>query len=204
MIGVINLGNSNLMSMLNSLDFLHLPYRVITAPEELDAADRILLPGVGTFGNGVAMLHRQHLYHRIKEEVLGNHKPILGVCLGMQLLYNSSAESEGAEGLGLLAGEVRPLPPSDDYTIPRIGWAQSRVVKPFFGFEPGTERDFYYIHSFYVEPADRSEIAIATETDITAAISREHIFGCQFHPEKSHKAGLDILKRFAEYSGCAS
>lgn len=198
MLGIINLQTSNLMSIKNSLDYLNIPFSIITEPAQLLNVEKIILPGVGTFGNGIRTLKKLDLFNALKEHVQLHNKPILGICLGMQMLFDKSEESPEAEGLSLLSGEVIKLPNSQNYTIPRIGWAKSMTVAPFLNFELNQDFDFYYIHSFYVKPENQTDIAIVTETDITAAVHNNYIYGCQFHPEKSHIHGLEILKRFSE------
>ena len=196
MIALINLGNSNIQSVINALDFLQIKYTITTTPQEIQKCDKIILPGVGTFGNGIEHLHKLNLFNIIKTEVLFNHKPILGICLGMQMLFNSSQESPGVEGLGLINGEVVSLPLSENYKIPRIGWAESAVNFDFLGLNKNENIDFYFIHSFYVLPNNDEMISISTNTSLTAAIQHKNIYGCQFHPEKSHKHGLKILESF--------
>lgn len=197
-IGVINLGNSNLKSLTNSLDFLEITYIIVDSPSQLINVDKIILPGVGTFGNGMKRLTELNLISQIIEDVTVNKKPILGICLGMQLLFESSEESIGVKGLSLIKGKAIQLPKSSNYHLPRIGWAESEVQFEFLGLQKEEKIDFYYIHSFYVKPLDETIISISTDNGITAAIKYNHIYGCQFHPEKSHVHGLNILKNFSK------
>jgi glutamine amidotransferase len=134
-IGIINLGNSNLMSLTNSLDFLNADYTVIDNKRELENIDKIILPGVGSFGDGVDRLNDVGFFEKIIDEVKNKQKPILGICLGMQLLFESSSESIGKKGLGLLDGEVIKLSESGNYKVPRIGWSSSRVCVDFLGLK---------------------------------------------------------------------
>lgn len=199
MITVVNLGISNLSSVLNALEYLGIEFCVSDNKDEISKATHIILPGVGTFGKGMEQLKAKSLIDVIREQALRNKKPILGICLGMQLMFESSEESQGVEGLGLLKGSVIRLPKSEKYTIPRIGWAESIFKKNFLGFNVSDKADFYYIHSFYCVPQDNNVIAITNEDEnITCAIKDNNVFGCQFHPEKSHKAGLNLLKQFAQ------
>jgi imidazole glycerol-phosphate synthase subunit HisH len=198
MIGVINLGNSNLMSLTNSLDYLKIKYIIINDKESLKLVNKIILPGVGTFGNGVKQLHKLNLFEPIHHEVNINKKPILGICLGMQLLFESSEESPDIAGLCLLKGKVVHLPKSDNYSIPRIGWSESKLNFIFLSLKKNDLIDFYYIHSFYVQTDKKEIIAIETDNGITAAIQYENIYGCQFHPEKSHTNGLQIIDTFSK------
>ena len=204
MIALVNLGNSNIQSVINALDFLQIKYTITTTPEEIKTCDKIILPGVGTFGNGVEQLHKLNLFDTIKTEVLVNNKPILGICLGMQMLFNSSHESEGVKGLGLIEGDVVSLPLSDNYKIPRIGWATSKLQFDFLGLNKDESIDFYYIHSFYVIPNNLEVVSIFTDENLTSSVHYKNIYGCQFHPEKSHKSGLKILESFNLIEGTIS
>lgn len=199
MITVINLEISNLNSVLNALKYLEIEFCVSDKKEEIEKATHIILPGVGTFGKGMEQLKSKGLIEPIRKQAFEKKIPVMGICLGMQLLFESSEESPGAEGLGLLKGNVIKLPKSEKYTIPRIGWAESIFKQDFLGFKNGDKTDFYYIHSFYCNPSDKNVIAIVNEDDnIACAIKENKIYGCQFHPEKSHKAGLNLLKNFAQ------
>jgi len=198
MIGVINLGNSNITSLTNSLDYLNIKYIIIEEANKLEQVDKIIFPGVGTFGNGIDRLKKLSLFEPIIKEVSENKKPILGICLGMQLLFESSDESKGVKGLSLLKGQVINLPKSINFSIPRIGWAESTLKFDFLSLKEKDKFDFYYIHSLYVKPNNTDIISIETDIGITAAVKSGHIYGCQFHPEKSHIMGLNILKSFSE------
>lgn len=198
MIALINLGNSNIQSVINTLDYLSISYIETDEACKLDKCDKIILPGVGSFGNGILRLKELQLFDAIKKEVVDNNKPILGICLGMQLLFESSEETTGVEGLGLVKGKVVALPLSQNYKIPRIGWADSKLNLDFLGLKKNQNIDFYYVHSYYVKPNDLSIVAIDTDAQLTSAINYKNIYGCQFHPEKSHTSGLKIIKSFAK------
>lgn len=199
MLVVINLKISNLSSVLNALNYLKIKYKVSDKKADLKKASALILPGVGTFEAGMEALEKADILKTLQEEVLKNKKPILGICLGMQMFFASSEESPGVKGLALLGGEVVRLPRSGDYTIPRIGWGESYVKKDFLGLKEGATADFYYIHSFYAKVKNKSILAVLSEkNDITGAVHSGNIYGCQFHPEKSHKYGLAILKAFAD------
>jgi len=198
MIGLINLGNSNIQSVINALDCLEIEYFVTDNYKDLKKCNKIILPGVGSFSNGISKLKELKLFDAIKEEVVNNNKPILGICLGMQLLLESSEESSGVEGLGLIKGKVVSLPLSQNYKIPRIGWADSKLNFDFLGLKKNQNIDLYYIHSYYVKPNDLSIVAIDTDAQLTSAIKYKNIYGCQFHPEKSHTSGLNIIGAFAK------
>jgi len=200
LIALINLGNSNIQSVINALDHLSISYIKTDSVNDLKKCDRIILPGVGVFGSGISRLKELKLFDAIKEEVVNNNKSILGICLGMQLLFESSEESSGVEGLGLIKGKVISLPLSQNYKIPRIGWADSKLNFDFLGLKKNQNIDFYYIHSYYVKPNDSSIVAIDTDAQLTSAIKHKNIYGCQFHPEKSHTSGLNIIDAFAKLS----
>lgn len=199
MITVVNLGISNLSSVLNALNFLGIDFCVSDDKDKIAKASHIILPGVGTFGAGMEQLQKKDLIDVIRNKTLKQNTPILGICLGMQLLFQTSEESPNVEGLSLIDGNVIRLPKSDKYTIPRIGWAESIFKKDFLSFKRNDVSDFYYIHSFYCVPKDENVISITDEdNNIACAVQDKNIFGCQFHPEKSHKAGLNLLKTFAQ------
>jgi glutamine amidotransferase len=201
LIALINLGNSNIQSVINALDHLSIGYIKTDSVNDVKKCDRIILPGVGVFGSGISRLKELKLFDAIKEEVVNNNKPILGICLGMQLLFESSEESSGVEGLGLIKGKVVSLPLSQNYKIPRIGWADSKLNFDFLGLKKNQNIDFYYIHSYYVKPNDSSIVAIDTDAKLASAIKYKNIYGCQFHPEKSHVNGLNIIDAFSKLDG---
>jgi|SaaInlStandDraft_1057018.scaffolds.fasta_scaffold70827_2 imidazole glycerol-phosphate synthase subunit HisH len=197
MIGIINLGNSNLASLTNSFDYLGVGYGVVEEAGHLDQFEKIVLPGVGTFGKAMQVIKERNLFSEIKHEVETKGKPFLGICLGLQLLFDSSEENLGVKGLSLIQGNVVKIPASIEYSIPRIGWAQSLSAINFLGLSQGEQRDFYYIHSYHAEPFDKNIVAISTE-GLTGAVKSQNVYGCQFHPEKSHLSGLKMLKAFSE------
>jgi imidazole glycerol-phosphate synthase subunit HisH len=197
-IGIINLGNSNLMSLTNTLDYLNIDYKIVNNNNELESINKIILPGVGSFGDGINRLCEANLFEKIIDEVINKKKPILGICLGMQLLFESSSESIGRKGLGILKGQVVGLIESAHYKIPRIGWASGRICFDFLGLHKNEDLDFYFIHSYHAKVNNELIVSIKTEENITAAIQMDNVYGCQFHPEKSHINGLRILKSFSE------
>ena len=198
MIALINLGNSNIQSVINALNYLKIDYIETDNHEGLKKCNKIILPGVGTFDNGISKLKELDLFDTLKNEVTNNNKPILGICLGMQMLFERSEESKGIEGLGILEGEVISLNSSKNYKIPRIGWASSKLNFDFLGLKKDQNIDFYYIHSYHVKTADKSIVAINTDHQLTSAIKYKNIYGCQFHPEKSHISGLNIIESFSK------
>ncbi|MDO8592415.1 MAG: imidazole glycerol phosphate synthase subunit HisH [bacterium] len=199
MIGIVNYGAGNLQSVKNSLDFLSIPNIVINKSEEIKNCDRLILPGVGAFGPAMKKLNKLGFSQEIKNFV-GQKKPILGICLGMQLLFEVSEELGSHQGLGLIKGKVLPLNKKvKDLPIPHIGWNNIIMKKssPLLkNIEDGS--CFYFNHSFYCEPVD--ELAVTADADyyikISSVVEKDNVYGCQFHPEKSQSRGLTLLDNF--------
>jgi len=202
MICVIDYGVGNLHSMLGALEALGLDARVTSDKEEIEKAERIVLPGVGAFGDAINRLTECGL----KDTVIQCAKsgvPVLGVCLGMQMLFEKSYEYGEHEGLGLLKGEVCPM--AEDLTenvkVPHMGWNSLEIEKPCALTKYIAPGDYvYYVHSFYARNADESLCAGSRYGGllIPGLVAKGNVFGCQFHPEKSGEVGLAILRAFAE------
>lgn len=172
---------------------------VITRDREVIlGADRVILPGVGSFGDAMEKLHAYDLVEVI-HEVVRRGTPFLGICLGLQLLFERSDESDGVPGLGLLPGEILKIPDTPGLKIPHIGWNSLRFPNRGRLFE-GIQEDayVYFVHSYYLKAADEGIVTATTEygTLIHASVEKDNIFACQFHPEKSSEVGLQILKNF--------
>ncbi len=199
MITIIDYDAGNLKSVEKA--FLHLGEKVnITRDkEEIRNAEKVVLPGVGNFKDAMEKLHRYQLVDVIKE-VAANRTPLLGICLGLQLLFERSDESKGVEGLCLLEGEILRIPDKEGLKIPHMGW-NSLTMKPDSKlFENIPNQSYvYFVHSYYLKAKDVSVVAAITDysTSIHASVEKDNIFGCQFHPEKSGEVGLTILKNFA-------
>ena len=201
MIAIIDYGVGNLFSLASSLKSLGLETKVTRDAAAIRAADHIILPGVGAFTDAMAKLEATGLVPVIKQEV--EHKPLLGICLGMQLLFEKSYEYGEHTGLGLIPGEVCPL--ADDLKapslkVPHIGWNSLHLVRPENPLMANTrEGDFvYFVHSFYVKGCGDALVAGAEYgVTVPGAVARGNVYGCQFHPEKSSEVGLKILKNFA-------
>lgn len=166
--------------------------------ETILQADRVILPGVGAFGDAMDNLNRFDLVDVIKE-VTAKKTPFLGICLGMQLLFEKSEETPGAEGLGLLKGCIRKIPSSSGLKIPHMGWNSLDVRPGATLFQRICPNPYvYFVHSYYLEAEDEAIVAATTEYGVTihASVESGNIFGCQFHPEKSSAAGLTILQNF--------
>ena len=195
---IIDYGVGNLFSLKSSFAFLGEPVRVSSDPDEIYKADRVILPGVGAFADAAARLRAGGLDEAVKS-VAKKGTPLLGICLGMQLLFDASEEYGYHAGLGLLPGCVRRIPvPDESYKIPQIGWNSLHIAREHPLFANTNEGDFvYFVHSFHAE--DCGEALLATTdygTTVTAAAARDNVCGTQFHPEKSGEVGLSILRAF--------
>ena len=201
MIAIVDYGVGNLFSLRCSLEKVGTEVTVTGAGEVLRRADKLILPGVGAFADAAQKLRDTGLDDVIKEEAASG-KPILGICLGMQLLFEKSYEYGEHPGLGLIPGEVIPmaglLPP--ELKIPHIGWNALRIRKDSPLLRNVTQGDFvYFVHSYFAAQCEGSVIADTSYGQwLTAAVQHKNVFGCQFHPEKSGTVGLNILKAFAQ------
>ena len=199
MVAVIDYDAGNIKSVLKAFRYLGQDVELTRDPETIRRADHVVLPGVGAFGDAMKRLNDYGLVDVIKQ-VAGDGTPFLGICLGLQLLFDSSEESPGAVGLGILKGTNVRFTETPGYKIPQIGWNSLHLKnngKLFEGIEDGAF--VYFVHSFYA--ADCEEAVIATAeygAPLTAAVQRDNVFGCQFHPEKSGPVGLNILRAFSE------
>ena len=201
MIAIVDYGVGNLFSLNSSLRCIGAE-SVVTADEAiLRSADKILLPGVGAFEDAARKLRESGLADLLKE-LAGQGKPLLGICLGMQMLFEKSYEYGEHEGLGLIPGSVKPIRNviPEDYKIPHIGWNGLHFQKENPLFKYVKEGDcVYFVHSFYAADCDDSVVATSEYgAELTAAVARDNVYGCQFHPEKSGNVGLAILKAFNE------
>ena len=201
MIGIVDYGAGNLFSLQSSIAFIGEEAAVTSDKSILEKADKIILPGVGAFGDAAAKLRECGLDREVIRLAEAG-KPILGICLGMQLLFEKSYEYGQHKGLGLIAGAVRDMREDipSELKIPHIGWNALRFKKQSPLFKYIDEGEFvYFVHSYHAIDCEESVIAVTDYgTEITAAVSEGNIMGCQFHPEKSGKTGLAILKAFCE------
>ncbi len=204
MIAIVDYGVGNLFSLKSSFAAVGVE-AVVTADEAvLRAADKIVLPGVGAFGDAAEKLRKSGL-DRLLVELTNNGKPLLGICLGMQLLFDVSYEYGEHRGLGLIHGAIRPIADviPETLKIPHIGWNALTFKRPHPLFRYLHEGDFvYFVHSFYATDCDDAVIATAEYgAPLTAAVAKGNVYGCQFHPEKSGTVGLNILRAFCETEG---
>lgn len=202
-VAIVDYGTCNISSVYNRIEQHGGQAIVATGPKDLRQADKLILPGVGHFNYAIEKLTSQHLIEALHEEVVVRKKMILGICLGMQLMAEGSDEGGGAaKGLGWINGHVKMLETSGDkrYKIPHIGWNQVGICKtsPLMqGIEPQAE--FYFTHSYHFDVADQRDVLNTTEykASFVSAIEKEHVFGVQYHPEKSYAPGSLVLKNFA-------
>ncbi len=202
MIALIDYGVGNLFSLRSSFAALGQDVTVTREAEDLRKADRLILPGVGAFADAAAKLRETRLESVIREEA-EKGKPLLGICLGMQMLFDKSFEYGEHKGLGLISGEIRPIAGviPKGLKIPQIGWNALKWKNPSPIFRDVKEGDHvYFVHSYAAFACD-PYVTATTEygAELCAAVGKGNIFGCQFHPEKSGKVGLSILKAFCEY-----
>lgn len=200
MIGIIDYGAGNLHSVQNALAFLGAESVVSGKPDVLFKADKIILPGVGAFGDAMSALRRSGLSGAIRE-IVRRGTPLLGVCLGLQLLFSESQESPGVPGLGLLPGTFRKIPKQDGLKIPHIGWNSLEIKKPSQILRDlGPDPYVYFVHSYCLEAKNPQDVSAYTTYGARFAVAaeRDNLFAVQFHPEKSGETGLKILKNFLE------
>lgn len=200
MISVIDYGAGNLRSVQKALEFLGFSASVTADRDEILSSDSIILPGVGAFGDCMKNLKERNLINCIYDAV-DNKIPFMGICLGLQLMFEESEETPGVSGLGIFKGKIVKIPPQDGLKIPQMGWNSLDFPKKARIFSGLCENPFvYFVHSYYAEPTDREIIAATCSysKNLTVALESENIFATQFHPEKSGNVGLKILKNFAE------
>ncbi len=200
MIAVIDYDAGNLKSVEKALILLGEEVIVSRDSEEILKADRVILPGVGAFGDAMEKLNRFGLVETI-HKVVENKTPFLGICLGMQLLFDESDEAPRVKGLGILPGKILRIPPVQGLKIPHMGWNSLKITENarlFKGISDGAY--VYFVHSYYLKADEEAIVAASTEYGVTihASVEAGNVFGCQFHPEKSSEVGLRILKNFAE------
>lgn len=200
MIAIIDYDAGNIKSVEKALDFLGQDVVITGEPEKILKADKVILPGVGAFGDAMANLRRTGLDEVIRQAA-GRGTPFLGICLGLQLLFERSDEAPGVEGLGILKGEILRIPEKEGLKIPHMGWNSLHLEnngRLFRGIEEGAY--VYFVHSYYLKAAEESIVKASTEYSvyIHASVEKDNVFACQFHPEKSSDVGISILKNFVE------
>ena len=200
MIAIIDYDAGNIKSVEKAMHLLGQEVVVTRDRESILKADKVILPGVGAFGDAMSKI-RQYNLEEVIHEVVEKGTPFLGICLGLQLLFERSDEAPGVEGLGVLKGDILKLPDKEGYKIPHMGWNSldfPREGRLFKGL--GEHPYVYFVHSYYLKAEDESIVTATTEysTLIHASVESGNVFACQFHPEKSSDVGIQILKNFVE------
>ncbi|MBI4981920.1 MAG: imidazole glycerol phosphate synthase subunit HisH [Candidatus Omnitrophica bacterium] len=198
MIAIIDYGMGNIHSVNKALQVSGAKTLITNKAEDIKSCDKAVLPGVGAFDDAVLELKKQNLIEPILEHVR-NGKPFLGICLGMQLLFDESAEAKKEKGLGILKGKVKKFKHSHDLKVPHMGWNQLKIIGACPLLRDVPENSFvYFCHSYYPDPLDKGVIAALTNygQDFAAIVWKEKIFGMQFHPEKSQSIGLKMMENF--------
>lgn len=199
MIAIIDYGAGNLQSVKKAFDFIGAQSVITDNPETINACDKILLPGVGSFGDAMDSMTKKGLIETVNQNALSG-KPFLGICLGLQLLFEESEESPGVKGLGIFKGKIKKFSPDMGFKIPHIGWNSLEIKQKNTLFKDIPENSYvYFVHSYYLHAEDENEIATVTNygIDFHSAVGKDNIFATQFHPEKSGDVGLQILRNFA-------
>ena len=203
MITIINYGSGNISAIGNIYDRLNIPFAVAHTPSEVNSAEKIILPGVGAFDETISMLDESGFRSILDKRVLEDGVPVLGICVGMQILAKKSEEGE-LPGLGWINGEVKKIDKSlltEKPKVPHLGWNSIQVMKENKVFQNINPNDgFYFLHSFYFECFDEKDILSKTSygKDFASSVNHKNIYGVQFHPEKSHQNGISLLKNFAK------
>lgn len=202
MVAIIDYDAGNIKSVEKAMQALGESVRITREPEEILSADHVILPGVGAFGDAMNKIHQYHLAEVIRD-VVDRGTPFLGICLGLQLLFESSEESEGIDGLGILRGKIVRLPETQGLKIPHIGWNSLDFPNKGRLFEGISEEAYvYFVHSYYLQAENAQIVTATTEyaAHIHASVEEDNVFACQFHPEKSSDVGMTILKNFLNIS----
>lgn len=200
MIAIIDYDAGNIKSVEKALLFLGQEVKITDHAQEILSADKVVLPGVGAFGDAMGNLNRRGLVSVIRETV-EKGTPFLGICLGLQLLFERSDEAPGVAGLGILPGEILRIPPKEGLKIPHMGWNSLHLEHEGRLFRKVSEQAYvYFVHSYYLKAGEEEIVKASTEygVHIHASVEKGNVFACQFHPEKSSEVGLQILKNFVE------
>jgi len=199
MIAIIDYGMGNIHSVQKALEIMQAQTKVTSSPGDIMSSDKLVLPGVGAFDDAMKQLNKGNLVSVIKEEIK-NNKPFLGICLGMQLLFEASEEAMQAKGMGLLKGVVKKFRNEKGLKVPHMGWNQLNIKNKNCPLLKGLEDKVavYFCHSYYPEPEDEAIVATTTDygIDFASSVWKDNIYGVQFHPEKSQEIGLKILRNF--------
>ena len=198
MIAILDYDAGNIKSVEKAMQMLGQEVVITRDREKILRADKVILPGVGAFGDAMGKIRQYGLYEVI-HEVVEQKTPFLGICLGLQLLFERSDESPGVEGLGILKGEILRIPETPGLKIPHMGWNSLKFLNDGRLFQNLPEESYvYFVHSYYLKAADEGIVTAVTEygKQIHASVEQGNVFACQFHPEKSSDVGIQILKNF--------
>ena len=200
MVAIIDYDAGNIKSVEKAMKLLNQEVVVTRDPETILGADKVILPGVGSFGDAMGKI-RQYDLEEVIHEVVKRQIPFLGICLGLQLLFEISEESPGVQGLGILKGEILRIPETEGLKVPHMGWNSLEFSGDGRLFQGIPEEAYvYFVHSYYLKAEEPEIVTARTDygTEIHASVEKGQIFACQFHPEKSSEVGLRILKNFVE------
>ena len=202
MVAIIDYDAGNIKSVQKAIEYLGEEVIITREPEVILNASRVILPGVGAFGDAMEKLHKYNLVDVIRE-VVKREIPFLGICLGLQLLFEASDETPGVQGLGILKGKIKRIPDNGELKIPHIGWNSLSFPNKGRLYEGISKESYvYFVHSYYLDAEDKDIVVATTEygTTIHASVEQGNVFACQFHPEKSSSVGLKILDNFLKIS----
>lgn len=200
MVAILDYDAGNIKSVEKAFKYLGADVVTTRDEKEILRADHVVLPGVGAFGDAMGKLNEYGLVDVIKKTV-SSDIPFIGICLGLQLMFDSSDESEGAKGLGIFRGKIRRIPAEGGLKVPQIGWNDLTYVKEGRLFKGIPEHSYvYFVHSYYLDAQDKDIVTATTDygVRVEASVEKGNVFACQFHPEKSSEVGMQILKNFLE------
>ena len=200
MVAILDYDAGNIKSVEKAFRYLGADVVTTRDEKEILSADHVVLPGVGSFGDAMAKLNEYGLVDVIKKTVESGI-PFLGICLGLQLMFDSSDESEGVKGLGIFRGKIRKIPADGGLKVPQIGWNDLSYANKGRLFKDVPEHSYvYFVHSYYLDAEDKGIVTATTDygVRVEASVEKDNVFACQFHPEKSSEVGMQILKNFLE------
>ncbi|KRN28557.1 imidazole glycerol phosphate synthase subunit HisH [Liquorilactobacillus mali] len=199
MLSIIDYDAGNTFNVIKAFKYLGIEVQLTDNPEKIMKSSGLILPGVGAFGPAMETLEKKNLIGVIKEAVLVNKIPLLGICLGMQMLFEKSSEYGNHKGLGLIPGKISAIPEKSGLKVPQMGWNENHLKKDETDFEFIANEYTYFVHSYYAV-CDKQYLISTVDygVEIPAMVQNKNVFGTQFHPEKSGKVGLNILKTFSE------